>query len=409
MGPVLYGVRQSGMEIYFTAKGIVYRHRKIMRLEGKKEVEKHGKKNEEEPVQVCEDVTMHWVNPNLSVKVTSSRSVKNQFTYSNLRDNTGRSSLKAQAFQEIVYQNLYPGIDVDYVFSPGKPGIKYTVTVHPGADPSLLQMEYEHMQSLIKDADGNCIIRTSFGPIIDEAPAPAYTKTQFISCIFKTNGNRVGFEVGNYDHTQTLVIDPWIKTPPFPTQNKAYDIDWDYQGNVYIYGGTYPYRLCKLNASGTILWTFSGTGIGDSLHLDYGDFAIDRSTGTAFLSEGFNLNGARILKVSTAGIQLALSANCTDAGEFWRIAFNSCTRKGVVACGCNSCASSTLNAEAATFDYNLTTFHPVNILSPYSLDSAYTFVDNSLLSIDDTSVYIHTCDYASSSGVDGIVKCPVAT
>ena len=51
-------------------------------------------------------------------------------------------TVKANAFKKILYHNLYPGIDAEYVFPKGKEGLKYSLIIHPGADISQVKLSY---------------------------------------------------------------------------------------------------------------------------------------------------------------------------------------------------------------------------------------------------------------------------
>ena len=106
--------------------------------------------------------------------------------------------------------------------------------------------------------------------------------------------NEVGFAVGDYDHSQQLVIDPTLTWNTFLggagndlIGNAGNNIAVDGSGNVYVTGssaatwgtpvqahggGTYDAFVAKLDSSGNLLWnTFLGAGGSD---LGYG-LAVD--------------------------------------------------------------------------------------------------------------------------------------
>jgi gliding motility-associated-like protein len=404
LGKIRFGVRKDGIEIFFYDKGIRYSFRKISQAE-------RGEREREDKVAslTMQTSEMEWVNANPSVGLTGEEPMEEYFTYSDLSDPTGRSSFKAQAFRKIKYSNLYPGIDVVYEFPSSGAGIKYTLYIHPGADASSVKMAYLNVSEIAKDLQGNCIIPTPFGPITDHAPVTSLKGGRKLTSSFRTQKNTITFDLGPHDPTVEVIIDPWLTVPNFPADNKVYDVDWDYQGNIYAYGGKFPYRLAKLNSSGTVLWTFSGTTMGDTTATDYGDFAIDRSSGEVFVCQGFSYFGVRILKVSTSGTQIALSPLNPDVGEFWRIAYNSCTKTGTTVCGCSNCPSGSTNkAKLAGFNNSLTTFTDVDILSACHGDSI-SWGDMAMLALDDSSVYAVSCDYSPTGGVNSLVRCLLPT
>src|SRR5690606_15191260 len=76
-------------------------------------------------------------------------------------------------YKKLLYKNLYPGIDVEYVFHP-EGGLKYSLIVHPGADVSKVKMRYAEGTNLLLDR-GKIIVRTpSFGDIMEHPPVTFY-------------------------------------------------------------------------------------------------------------------------------------------------------------------------------------------------------------------------------------------
>ena len=76
-------------------------------------------------------------------------------------------------YQEIIYKNIYPGIDVKYYSANNK--IKYDLIVNPGADVSKIAMRYKGADALEID-NGHLVIKTSVGNVTE---LPPYTYQQF--------------------------------------------------------------------------------------------------------------------------------------------------------------------------------------------------------------------------------------
>jgi len=246
---------------------------------------------------------MEWVGADPNAQIISEEKVSNYFTYSDLKDPNGKTTIKARACRKIVYKNIYPNIDIEYIFPENKSGIKYSIILHPGANPDAVQMRYSGSEKLQTDAEGDLNITSLFGVLTDHAPLTYFKEGgDKIKSQFVLRDNIVSFNLGTTisDAGKTIIIDPWMTIPVFTGNNKAYDIDWDYQGNVYIHGGQGPFQLSKLNSAGVIQWTFLCSALASSY---YGDFAIDRNTGTAYLCQGFG--SGYLLKVNTLGNQLA--------------------------------------------------------------------------------------------------------
>ncbi|MEO6883888.1 MAG: gliding motility-associated C-terminal domain-containing protein [Bacteroidia bacterium] len=377
---VLYGIRNEGMEMYFTANGLTYKHDDVPTITEKEKdlLEEKKISIQDLPQTKSYFVNEEWIDANPNATIIAEDQANNYYTYANLKDIHG-TSIKASAYKKIIYKNLYPNIDVEYTFPNNKKGIKYAIILHPGADASLIKMRYSNMKKS-KEIGGNIQIISDFGIITDHQPTTSYQNGAEISSKFELSANVVSFHLGSYDVTKTVVIDPWTTVPTFTGTNDAYDIDCDKYGNVYIYGGTYPFQEIGLSPAGTILWTF--TGFSGSANA-YGDFAVDNKSGTSYLIEGWNsgASGARVLKVNSVGTQTGLFPGNPLMGEMWRIAFNNCTKQGVIAGG-----NTTTAQNGCMLDTNMVNMPPTDVLA-----SGTNYHDFALLALDNYgSAYMAT-------------------
>ena len=169
-GTILYGVNLDGTAIYFTSSGITYRHDEIVKSEKRdvrSEKDRKSKKEEEEEEEgknvdvKTSFLNMQWIGATPNVQITAQEKVSNYFTYADIKDITGKSTITAHACKKITYKNIYPNTDIEYIFPEGKPGIKYTIILHPGADPDKIQMHYEGAKNIQADAEGNIIIQSA--------------------------------------------------------------------------------------------------------------------------------------------------------------------------------------------------------------------------------------------------------
>ncbi|MFN4314411.1 MAG: PKD domain-containing protein [Chitinophagaceae bacterium] len=113
-------------------------------------------------------------------------------------------------FQAMTLKEIYPGVDVRYYTNNGK--LKYDIIVKPGADVSKIALKYEGVDQLsIRNKE--LVINTSLGERRESAPYTYQTDAtgrKVINCRYVLNGNILKFDVGNYDRTATLVIDPTL-------------------------------------------------------------------------------------------------------------------------------------------------------------------------------------------------------
>ncbi|MDF2449864.1 MAG: hypothetical protein K0R26_2368 [Bacteroidota bacterium] len=351
--PVLFAVDHGGTKIYFTKKGIIYtfiettkkkkdaREMERERREEFRNPDEHMRhEKEEHQLNVKDDqVNMFWHGGNPDVEIEGAELTSDYHSYSLMQEGGGiRNINNIKGYRKITYKSIYPKIDVEYIFSD-KEGLKYSVILHPGADPSNIKMVYDSQVSL--KGNGNIHIRTKLGDIIDHAPLTFLNdnKSSTIPSAFVKSGKTVSFQLGNYDNSKTVIIDPWTQTPAFTNNwDCVWECEKDGAGNVYLIGGTSPLQLLKYNAAGAIQWTYN-TPYDTTSWL--GTFATDNA-GISYVTNG---TSAGIQKVSTAG-GLIWSVGGSSLAEYWNIAFN-CDQTKLIVGG-------TDNLRGAIYDINTT-------------------------------------------------------
>ncbi len=320
---IAYGLNSNGVEMYFTTSGMYYKHSTWVQQKDKKEKDEkeQGKSEERENIVMKEEVyfvKMQWQHANKEVQLIAENKQEEYYTYSNPENK--QQTIKANAYKKITYKNLYDGIDVEYTFPENKEGIKYTFIVHAGADVSKIKMKYSNADELELNAENNLIIKTPFGNITDHKPFSYLenSKKEEVKSAFTLQNNEITFTLDNYDKSQTLIIDPWTVNPAFPSINKAYDIEKDGLGNIYIYGGQNPYLLKKYTPAGAPIWTYTTTFTGW-----YGDLAVE-PTGISYISQGYNASNANpdIAKVDPAGVVVYNVSGPAGQLEYWALNFN---------------------------------------------------------------------------------------
>jgi gliding motility-associated-like protein len=352
---VLYEASFGLVQAYFTATGITYRYEELAKRSG---ADENKDPDEIDQKPVIHYLTEKWINSNPDVTIEAGDEQSYYYNYPVVPDGT----IKTNVFKKLVYHNLYPGIDAQYVFPKGKPGMKYSLIVHPGANVSVIKFAYEGADKIYTDANGNLVINTSLGIFTEHAPASYYKGKGKINSSFILDGNTASFSVNNANNNALLVIDPWVTSTTFSTApNRAYDVDYDNLGNVYVYGGGGPYQLVKLNSAGAIQWTFNNTFFWGREHY-YGDFTVDKVTGTSYVVEGVGGPGfgtpADAMKVNTLGVLKATFTGNAHLTEMWRAIYNSCTHTIVIGGGGIS-----YPYQSCVLDTNMKTITPVNVLT----------------------------------------------
>lgn len=339
---ILYGIDDMPTQIFFTKQGVMYRFDKLEKKDEQEEWKDRSKEHElEEDLQVLgkesyvdRDEQLHWsdflysfwIDANPNVQILSQEETSHYYSYAVYKadheDVYNLNNLKG--YQKLVYKDLYPGIDVEYTLH-SKGGIKYAIIVHPGADISQVKMQYPANRKLHLDAEGNILVDTRFGDIIEHAPVTFYEgNTQnTINSKYVLNGNTISFDLGNYDKNQTIVIDPWVQSPTFGAAHCVWECDKDATGNVYVIGGDSPMKLKKYNSSGVLQWTYNTPW--DTAGYWLGGMATDLN-GNSYVTSG---SAAAMQRINTSG---GLDWNKTGGAfdEYWTITFNCDQSKMIV-------------------------------------------------------------------------------
>ncbi len=160
-------------------------------------------------------------------------------------------------YKKVRYAGVYPGIDLIYYGTQGK--LEYDFAVAPGAAPQSIGLSFEGARGLRVDDHGDLRIRTRDREIAFRRPVAYQVDQQgqraAVAASYRLHGNQVRFEVGRYDHSRQLIIDPvlsyfsylggsgydvaGIATPtgsPFNTSGQAAALDS--AGDLYVTGYT---------------------------------------------------------------------------------------------------------------------------------------------------------------------------
>ena len=146
-------------------------------------------------------------------------------------------------FRKVVYRELYPGINLG--FYGNQKQIEYDFEVAPGADPRAIRLAFDRSVQPRISPDGDLILSGEGIALIQRKPLIYQTidgERRRIEGRYKLLSYReVGFEIGEYDHTKLLVIDPTLVYSTYLGGNgddSGNSIAVDSGGNVYIAGTT---------------------------------------------------------------------------------------------------------------------------------------------------------------------------
>jgi hypothetical protein len=222
------------------------------------------------------------------------------------------------SFAKVRYAGVYPGVDLVYYGNQRQ--LEYDFVVAPGATSDLIRLKFEGAKKLELDPDGNLSIAAGHGDILFQKPVLYQTiqgRQVRVDGDFRLMANHsVGFRVGNYDHSQPLVIDPILAYSTYfggTASEFVVAVTADAAGNAYVTGLTvsedFPLTagafqavnyasganavstafISKFNASGTALLYstyLGGVAIANTLHEqgDYGKAIAVDAAGNAYLT-----------------------------------------------------------------------------------------------------------------------------
>ena len=160
-----------------------------------------------------------------------------------LGNDPSRWSTRVPKYKKVLYQNLYEGINL--TLTQEAEHLKYEFVVSSGSSPSQIRMDYEGVENLIT-SKGNLIVGTSVMEVIEVQPY-AYQEDanglrEVVPCRYKVNRRRLTFEVGNYDTTRPLVIDPVLIFSSYSgstADNWGYTATYDKEGHLYSGGNVF--------------------------------------------------------------------------------------------------------------------------------------------------------------------------
>jgi hypothetical protein len=209
-------------------------------------------------------------------------------------------------YARVHYSEVYPGIDL--VYYGNQQQLEYDFVVAPGANPGRIRMSFDGARDVRLDASGDLILRVAGGEIRQHRPVVYQdvqgVRQQVAGRYVMNDRRQVGFDLGAYDRSRPLVIDPVLVYSTYlgGSQNDlAHDVAVDAAGNAYVGGetsspdfptvsGAYSTSIVgaidgfvtKLNPTGTTLIysTYLGSGATDRVT----GIAVDPATGHAYVT-----------------------------------------------------------------------------------------------------------------------------
>lgn len=240
----LFLSKMKNLNYWITKNGVVYDYYQIEKDE--KQFENDGTPN-----HTYGHITKHYghviiskfLNSNFNPTVEQSGIKQAYYNYF-LGNDEKNWQPNVPLYSTVTLKNIYHGIDVTYFYEGNN--VRHDFIIAPNADPNQIRISYEGQSKLSIDTKGDLVLLTSLGEIVHTklfAFQENGTNIQPIECKFVVeNGNTVKFELGNYDKSKPLVIDPVVRTFSSFLGSTSTDQAWasamDENGFVYVTGYT---------------------------------------------------------------------------------------------------------------------------------------------------------------------------
>jgi gliding motility-associated-like protein len=336
MGQILYGYEGLSMPVLFTAKGVIHLQKQQQQLTYEERsaminagMSKEQRKKITEPCY--RNISFEWLNANPNPEIIAQGKQTSYHTYGTIKQ-------KAYAFEKLVYKNLYPGIDAEYSFEGAdRPGYEFKLLVNAGADINKIKIRFAgDIQSVTTDEAGRLVVKSDIDGIIQSVPLCYFSGEEMKASkqrgAYSVHLNEIEFKLPEgFTAERSFVIDPFVTSTATLTGGSqsgvAKDIDFDYDGNIFVTGGGDGtiHKLAKFSPAGVLLWTFSGTLTSPVWNFggSYGGWVVEKGSGAVYLGQGLASSGFSVVRLNSAGIyDNYISTPNTNFTENWRMTYS---------------------------------------------------------------------------------------
>jgi len=280
-------------------------------------------------------VRMTLVGANPSPQIVGEEELSGRVNYFKNGD-LPKQATDIPTYAKVKYKAVYPGVDLIY-YGNSQRQLEYDFRVAPGTNPRAITLKFAGVDKVDVDPAGELVLRTTAGELRQPSPfvyQEVAGKRHVIAGGYVLKGEReVGFQVGRYDASLPLVIDPVIAYSMYlggssdesdPLYGSPSSIAVDTVGNAYVTGVTtsidFPTTagadqtldgdldafVTKLSPTGTVLYsTYLGGpcedhGRGIAVDTAGNAYVTGRAHDGICFEEGLN-RGVLVAKLSPTG------------------------------------------------------------------------------------------------------------
>ena len=187
-------------------------------------------------------IHMHLVGGNPQSQITAGSQLQGRSNYFIGNDPSQWHANVAQ-YARISYRDAYPGVNL--AFYGKQKQLEFDFIVAPGASPAPIRLGVSGANRIATDDSGNLILTSSAGDVLLHKPVAYQQKDgarQPVDARFVLQAhNLVSFELGNYDRSRELVIDPSVSYATYLGglgEDDGIAIAVDGAGAAYVTGQT---------------------------------------------------------------------------------------------------------------------------------------------------------------------------
>ncbi len=251
--------RGGGYNLFLTPTEMVMSIRR-QKTKGKKQKWELPQLTADQEPPTSDVLRMKLTGANAEPKITGLErrpSVSNYF----VGNDPARWRTNVPGYAKVKYESVYPGIDMTYYGN--QQNLEYDFIVAPGADPAQIRLAFEGADEIGIDSQGDLVMHTAGGEVRQRKPivyqeqngkrseiSGRYALIQKLKS--KIQDWEVGLEIGAYDRSRPLIIDPVLSYSTYfggGGNEEGNSIAVDSAGNVYLTGFTDSINFPLANSS----------------------------------------------------------------------------------------------------------------------------------------------------------------
>src|SRR5208283_2947007 len=283
-------------------------------------------------------VRMELAGANAAPRVVGAEELPGKINYL-IGNDPAKWRTNISTYAKVKYQGVYPGVDLVCHSNQGQ--LEYDFVVAPSMDPKAIRLQFRGAGELRVDRKGDLLLGSGIKEVRFEKPMVyqelAGKKKPVEGSYLLASADQIGFRLGDYDHSQPLVIDPVLSYSTYLGGDAAegYAIAVDTAGDAYVTGsagftnfptanGLQP-ALGGPNATNAFITKFNSHGSalvystylgGSNLDTGYG-IAVD-TAGNAYVTgvtSSANFPTVNALQATLAGSENAFITKINASGS----------------------------------------------------------------------------------------------